>query len=70
HIASDLGVRVAAIFGPTDPGEYGPRGDKDIVIRKNLKCSPCKKAQCEFGTHECMYSISEEEVLAAIRKII
>ncbi|MDP2981086.1 MAG: glycosyltransferase family 9 protein [Candidatus Omnitrophota bacterium] len=70
HIASDLGVRVAAIFGPTDPKEYGPRGDKDIVIRKNLKCSPCKKAQCEFGTHECMYSISAEEVLAAIRKII
>jgi ADP-heptose:LPS heptosyltransferase len=70
HIASDLGVRVAAIFGPTDPVEYGPRGDKDIVIRKILKCSPCKKAQCKFGTHECMYSISAEEVLEAIRKII
>jgi ADP-heptose:LPS heptosyltransferase len=70
HIASDLGVRVAAIFGPTDPREYGPRGDKDIVIRKDIKCSPCKKAQCRFGTHECMYSISAEEVLAAIRKTI
>jgi ADP-heptose:LPS heptosyltransferase len=70
HIASDLGVRVAAIFGPTDPREYGPRGDKDIVIRKNIKCSPCKKAQCKFGTHECMYSISSEEVLEAIRKTI
>jgi len=66
HIASDLGVRVAAIFGPTDPMEYGPRGNKDIVIRKNLKCSPCKKAQCKFGTHECMERINAQEVLEAI----
>lgn len=66
HAASDLGVKVVAIFGPTDPREYGPRGDKDIVIQRDLKCSPCKKAQCEFGTHECMASIGTEEVLTAI----
>jgi len=65
HIASDLRVKVIAIFGPTDPAEYGPGGDKDIVIRKNLECSPCKKAQCKFGTHECMAAISAEEVLAS-----
>ena len=52
HIASDLGIKVAAIFGPTDPEEYGPRGAGDIVIRKNLKCSPCRKAVCKFGTRE------------------
>lgn len=68
HIASDLGVKVAAIFGPTDPEEYGPRGDKDIVIRKDISCSPCKRAQCKFETHECMNSISAEEVLSAVKK--
>jgi len=66
HIASDLGVRVIAIFGPTDPEEYGPQDHEDIVIRKNLKCSPCKKAVCRLGTHECMESISAEEILPAI----
>jgi len=70
HIASDLGVKVVAIFGPTDPSEYGPVGDKDIVIRKLLKCSPCKKAQCKFETRECMTTISVEEVLAAVNKIL
>ena len=70
HIASDLGVKVVAIFGPTDSEEYGPRGEQDIAIRKDLECSPCKKAQCKFGTHECMTSISTEEVLEAIRKSI
>lgn len=69
HIASDFGVKVVAIFGPTDPNEYGPRGDKDIVICKKLKCMPCKKAQCRLGTHECMKFITTEEVLAAIEKM-
>jgi len=70
HIASDLGVKVVAIFGPTDPEEYGPVGKMDIVIRKDLKCSPCKKAQCRLGTHECMEAISAEEVMAEIEKVI
>ncbi len=43
HIASDLGVKVVALFGSTDPEEYGPTGRDDIAIRKNLECSPCKK---------------------------
>lgn len=70
HVASDLGVKIVAIFGPTDPEEYGPRGEQDIVIRKSLLCSPCKKAQCKSGTHECMAAISAEEVLEAIKKSI
>jgi len=70
HVASDLGVKVVAIFGPTNPEEYGPRGEQDIVIRKVLKCSPCRKAQCKFGTHECMTAISAEEVLEAIKRSV
>jgi lipopolysaccharide heptosyltransferase II len=66
HIACDLGVKVVAIFGPTDPEEYGSIGKDDIVIRKNLKCSPCNKARCSFG-NGCMRDIDPEEVLAALR---
>lgn len=69
HIACELGVKVVAIFGPTDPEEYGPTGKDDIVIRKALKCSPCRKAICNFN-HECMKGIGAGEVLEAIRKIV
>lgn len=65
HIACDLGVRVVAIFGPTDPEEYGPTGKNDIVIRKNLKCIPCRKPRCKFN-HECMKELKPEQVLAAL----
>ena len=69
HIVCDLGVKVLAIFGPTDPEEYGPTGKNDIVIRKKLKCSPCKKASCRFN-HECMKEITSGEVLEAVRKLL
>lgn len=69
HIACDLGIKAAAIFGPTDPGEYGPTGKDDIVIRKELTCSPCNKALCSFK-HECMEQIKAEEVLEAVQKIL
>ncbi|MFC1666778.1 glycosyltransferase family 9 protein [Candidatus Omnitrophota bacterium] len=69
HIACDLGVKVVAVFGPTDAEEYGPTGEDDALIRKDLKCSPCKKARCEFN-HECMEQVSSEEVLEAIKKIL
>ncbi len=68
HIACDLGVKVVAIFGPTDPEEYGPTGKGDVVIRKTLECSPCNKAICSLN-HECMAGIDPQEVLDAVTRL-
>ena len=71
HIASDLGVKVVALFGPTDPREYGPFSKDSLVIRKeDLECSPCKKAQCKFNTHDCMRLIEAGEVIEAMEKVL
>jgi len=69
HIACELGVKVVAIFGPTDPCEYGPTGENDIVIRKKLECVPCRKAVCG-SDRECMKEIGAEEVSRAIEEIL
>lgn len=69
HIACDLGVKVVAIFGPTDPEEYGPTGRDDIVIRKTLECSPCNKAICSLK-HECMEHLNAKEVIEAVEHLI
>jgi len=67
HLASYLNRPVLAIFGPTDERKYGPWSDKSVVLRKHLFCSPCEKAQCRFGTLECLQSVRVEEVLRSIR---
>jgi len=36
HLAAALGLKVVALFGPTDPGRWGPRGDHVRVLRGDL----------------------------------
>lgn len=69
HVGSAVGANVLAIFGPTDPRKYGPRGKYDKIIRKTLPCSPCEAAQCKFK-HECMKLISADEVYEAAKAIL
>lgn len=69
HIGCTSGTKVLAIFGPTDPRKYGPRGRDDRVLKRELHCSPCETAQCRFK-HECMKSISVDEVYSAAEEML
>jgi ADP-heptose:LPS heptosyltransferase len=70
HLAGIIGTPVVALFGPTSPMLYGPRGDRDLVFYERLYCSPCisnynlKLSRCTDPV--CMRSITVAEVLAGI----
>lgn len=64
HIAAALGVPVFVIFGPTNPLRTGPYGKGHVIIRKELKCSPCYKKTCKDV--RCMAAVSVKEVAEAI----
>lgn len=68
HIAWAVNTPVVAVFGPTDYAKYGPRGAHDIIIRKELACSPCQAALC-IKDNECLKDITPDEVFKAVRKI-
>ena len=69
HIASLSGLPVIAIFGPTDPVINAPYGNKmNIIIRKNLVCSPCRNRKC--NSVECMKQISVDEVYQAVERLL
>lgn len=59
HAADQLGRRVLAIFGPTDPLKYGPTHSGAVLFRSKF-CSPCEKAQCRFHL-ECLQEITLDE---------
>jgi ADP-heptose:LPS heptosyltransferase len=59
HLAVAVGTPVVAIFGPSDPTRYGPRGRHDRVVRVDLPCSPCNRirqppARCVGHTPDCL----------------
>jgi heptosyltransferase-2 len=69
HLASYVNTPIAAIFGPTNELKYGPWADKSAVVKKDIFCRPCAKAQCRFGTLACMHIIKPDDVLREIKEI-
>lgn len=68
HIAQAVGCPVVAVFGPTDPVVWGPRGEDDIVLYRNPGCSPCwGKGVCR-EKNLCMGSVSALEIIKAVEQ--
>ncbi len=70
HVAAALGKPLVALFGPTAPERTGPYGQLQNVLRLNLPCSPCLKADCGFEKpDECLRALSPAQALAHIQQI-
>ncbi len=70
HMAAALGVPVVALFGPSNPAEWGPRGARTEVLYKGLDCRRCFHPTCTRGEESCMKQINLEEVFAAATKLL
>ena len=70
HIGAAIGVPMVAIWGPTDPRRRGHSGRDQIVIRKELPCSPCRESLKNCETRECLTQIPVEEVFESCRGIL
>ncbi|MDD5130190.1 MAG: lipopolysaccharide heptosyltransferase II [Candidatus Omnitrophica bacterium] len=70
HLSSYLNVPVVAIFGPTDEKKYGPWSARSAVVKKDIFCRPCAKAQCRFGSLECLACIKPSDVLNQAKALL
>lgn len=70
HLASALGTSTAAIFGPTDQIKNRPWGKENLVISKNIPCSPCDITKKCAKNMTCLNEITVEEVLEQIDGVI
>ncbi|MFA5156882.1 MAG: lipopolysaccharide heptosyltransferase II [Candidatus Omnitrophota bacterium] len=70
HIAGYLDIPVVAVFGITNEVKYGPWSQRRAVVKRDIFCRPCEKAQCRFGTLKCMQLIKVEDVLRAAKELL
>ncbi|MBN2831228.1 MAG: lipopolysaccharide heptosyltransferase II [Candidatus Omnitrophica bacterium] len=70
HMASYFDKPVIAIFGITDDIQYGPWSKKSSLVKKEIYCRPCQKAQCRFETFACLNLIKVDDVLSAARVLL
>lgn len=70
HLAAATGVRTVALFGPSDPRQWAPRGKQVIVLRRNLDCSPCQDATMKACPHHaCLTKFLPGEIIATLAQL-
>lgn len=71
HVAAAYQVPTVAIFGPTRHLETSQwQNEKSVIVRHDMECAPCMKRECPLKHHECMTSITSNEVIEAVEKLI
>lgn len=70
HLAAALGVPTLAIFGPTDPRMWSPRGERVLVLHRRISCSPCPPERfLRCSRSECLEQIKPADVFEGLRRL-
>lgn len=68
HVGVGLAKPTVSLFGSGIAAKWAPRGERHVVLNKELPCSPCTKfgttPPCPIGV-QCLNEISVDEVYAA-----
>ncbi len=75
HLAAAVGTPIVAVFGPSQPARYAPRGPLDRVVRVDLPCSPCNRirlppARCVGHTPDCLAFVTVDSVFTAAMTVL
>ena len=75
HLAAAVGTPIVAVFGPSQPARYAPRGPLDKVVRVDLPCSPCNRirlppARCVGHTPDCLAFVTVDSVFTAAMTVL
>jgi ADP-heptose:LPS heptosyltransferase len=69
HLAAAVGLPVVAVFGPTDPAHWAPRGPHVTLVQHAVPCQPCTwEAMWACGHQACLRDLGVEAVVAVARR--
>ena len=70
HCASRYGIPTITLIGPASPLRTAPRGPHSKYISTNVPCAPCHFKNVPCKNHDCMRSISVDEVWKTIEEML
>ncbi len=74
HMATGVGTRVVALFGPTvEPFGFFPYTARATVLERDLDCRPCSamgSERCPLGHHRCLDDVLPDQVAAAVQRLV
>jgi len=73
HVSVAVGTPVIAVFGRKDPGlsplRWGPLGEKDVVLHRDVGCEICLAHNCEKD-FACLKAVTVDDVVHAAKSIL
>jgi heptosyltransferase-2 len=74
HMATGVGTRVVALFGPTvELFGFYPYTERAVVLERDIDCRPCSAMgteRCPLGHHRCLEEILPDQVTAAVQRLV
>jgi heptosyltransferase-2 len=74
HMATGVGARVIALFGPTvELFGFFPYSKSAVVLQRDLSCRPCSAMgteHCPLGHHRCLEDILPDQVAVAVQRLV
>lgn len=71
HLSAAVGVPTVAIFGPTDPAVWAPRGPCVHVLAGDVPCAPCSREQSRScGQRLCLQAVTTGDALEALHGLV
>jgi len=75
HLAAVMGTPIVAIFGPSDPINYGPWMSRNRVVRVDIWCSPCNQvrrppSRCIGHVPDCLVGVEVDQVVTAANALL
>jgi ADP-heptose:LPS heptosyltransferase len=70
HLAAATGGRAVVLFGPSDPAEWAPRGERVQILSRRIECSPCSEPVRKACSHRaCLTAFDPDEVLGILARL-
>jgi ADP-heptose:LPS heptosyltransferase len=71
HLAAATGIPAVALFGPSDPCQWAPRGHRVTVLSRHEECLHSDPiVRDDSMTHRCLAGIEPSAVIATLQSLL